>query len=244
MIAEVKYDGILGMLIDGRIINRSGNDITNRFPEIESLEKAVLVGEIVILRPDGTSDFHAMQERSTDDPMKIKFRSKLTPATFVAFDILEQDGNDLTDEPFSLRRMMLQALFTGGVKLKSVKISDQFEVQSDADVQKLVEVCREMETEGVMIKNIDARYVAKRGKNWMKAKTWQEEVHTIIRYGDTGVGKGFTVFIKSGNHEQEVVVNSLEMQARIKAGHKKIEIKFLSKSEDGAMRFPSARRLV
>jgi ATP-dependent DNA ligase len=244
MVAEVKYDGVLGMLIDGRIINRSGNDITNRFPEIESTDKAVLVGEIVVLCEDGTSDFHAIQERSTDDPLKVRMRSALNPATFVAFDILE-DGvvGDLTDYPFRSRRATLEEFF-GMTKLRNVKMAEQFAVKSDADIQKLVDVCREMETEGVMVKNLDARYVAKRGRNWLKAKTWQEATFEIIRYGDTGVGKGFTIFIKSGKHEQEVVMNSLEMQRKVKAGHKLVEIKFLSRSEDGAMRFPSVRRLV
>src|SRR3990167_8644776 len=55
---EVKYDVHLAMLIDGRIINRSGRDITNRFPEIEKVDgPAVLLGELIIPDEKGLGDF-------------------------------------------------------------------------------------------------------------------------------------------------------------------------------------------
>lgn len=243
MVAEVKYDGILGMLVDGRIVNRSGNDVTNRFPEIGSTDKAVLVGEVVVLKPDGTSDFHTMQERSTDDPLKVRLRSRLTPATFVAFDVLELNGKDLTDNSFGSRRVDLE-WFLSDNPIKGVKLIEQLVVRNDGEVQRLVEACREMEAEGVMVKRLDATYVAKRGKNWMKAKTWQEEEFDVVKFGETGVGKGFTIFVQSGRYLQEVTCNGLEMRRRIEAGHRRVEVKFLSKSAEGAMRFPTLRRLV
>src|SRR5690606_24607810 len=68
---ELKYDGyrLLCRIDQGRVrlLTRSGKDWTARFPGIAKaaaslpLERALLDGEAVVLRPDGTSDFQAMQ---------------------------------------------------------------------------------------------------------------------------------------------------------------------------------------
>jgi hypothetical protein len=250
MTAEIKYDGIMGMLVDGKIINRSGNDVTNRFPEIQSTDQAVLLGEIVIFGKDGLSDFHAMQERQTDDPNKIRFRSQLQPATFMAFDILERydaqadETIDLTDFLARERRGVLEH-FMAENALKGVQLSQQLNVRDHEEVMRLVGICREAGTEGLMLKDPNAPYRAKRGKAWLKAKTWQEEEFDIVKYGETGVGKGFTIFVQSGSHLQEVTCNGIEMRRQIELGHAhRVEVKFLSKSAEGAMRFPTLRRIV
>lgn len=249
-VAEVKYDGVLGMLIDGRIINRSGRDVTHRFPEIEKVSDAVLVGEIVILDESGFSRFNSIQERNTDDPTKIRLAAMTAPATFMAFDMLEDSsGRNLTGLPLSERRVSMEIYFQGHAFLgrKGVKLSEQISIENDADVQILVNKCRELETEGIMLKNMDATYVAKRGRNWVKAKTWQEIELPVLRYEDTGVGDGFVIYVQlTSGREQRVVVNGFQDREAIKAGKKLVaEIKFLSESkEDGALRFPSFRRLV
>lgn len=247
-VVEVKYDGELGMLVDGRLMNRSGNDITNRFPEIESTDKAVLVGEVCILDSSGMSIFRGIQERATDDPLKIRLRSQAQPATFIAFDILEDRNlqkrpRDLQDSSFETRRRHLED-FLKRNPLKGVQLIEQIEVDSDDQIRTLLEKMRELGGEGFMVKDLDASYRANRNRNWLKVKTWQEEEFDVIRFEDTGIGHGFVIYIKSGEHEQRVVCNGIEMEKRIRAGHKRVEIKFLSKGPDGAMRFPSLRRLM
>lgn len=248
MVAEVKYDGELGMIIDGRLINRSGNDITDRFPEIEKTDKAVLVGEVVVLNKSGVSSFREIQERGTDDPLKIKLRSHLQPASFVAFDILEDRNlqkrkRDLTEFQFQNRRWHLED-FLKRNPLKGVQLIEQIPLSGNADIEKLLEVMREFGGEGLMVKNPNATYRAVRGRNWLKVKTWMEEEFNVIRYENTGIGDGFVIVIRSGEHEQNVNCGSHDMRKRIRAGHKRVEIKYLSKGADGALRFPSLRRLV
>ena len=257
-VAEVKYDGILAMWIDGRFINRSGNDVTKRFPEIRPNTSAVLVGEIVVLDANGMSNFQRTQERSTDNDDKIAIGVRTNPATFAAFDVLEIEGRDVTDRPCKVRRAILESLESLRSFLEShstglgpnVTIVEQIPVSSDADVQVLVNKCRELETEGVMIKDLSAPYVARRGRNWVKAKTWQEDEFPVVRYEDTGVGDGFVIYVRlPTGREQRVVVNGFKDRAALKAGFASglpliAEIKFLSASkEDGALRFPSFRRL-
>jgi hypothetical protein len=242
-VVEVKYDGILGMLVDDKLYNRSGADITNRFPEIEHPSHVVLVGEVVILQENGLSDFHAMQERATDDTMKIRLRASTRPATFMAFDILERDDKDLTEMTFRARRILLEDWYNG-THYKGIELIDQIQIKGPEDIEKLKNKMAELGGEGLMVKDQDAVYRPVRGKSWLKVKTWQEEDYDILRFEDTGVGHGFVIYIKTGAHEQRVVCNDLEMEAKIRAGHKRATIKFLSKGEDGAMRFPSLKRLV
>ena len=60
-----------GWIAGGRIRlrSRNGNDITQQYPELESLpeflnaKRAILDGEIVVLDPRGHSDFGRVQER-------------------------------------------------------------------------------------------------------------------------------------------------------------------------------------
>jgi ATP-dependent DNA ligase len=252
MVLEVKYDGHLAMLIDGRIINRSGRDITNRFPEIGKVNgEAVLVGELIVPDEKGLGDFSGgIQTRNTDNPDKIRALAATRPALFVAFDILEVAGEDVTRMPFKARRTLLEAFFkhsrdsSRGVLARHMIVT-QMPVNSKADII----VCRDYEAsrggEGVMVKDLEAPYVAKRGRNWMKVKTWQDREFTVQRFEETGVGDGFVVYINNKGREQTVVMNDHKMRAVVRSGKPvTVEVKFLSEGEDGALRFPSVRRIV
>ena len=82
---ELKLDGyrIMALVRDGKasLHTRRGLDWTHRFPTITAaLEKlgdddAILDGEIVVLRSDGTSDFQALQNvmRQGDDDAIVYF---------------------------------------------------------------------------------------------------------------------------------------------------------------------------
>ena len=95
-----------------------------------------------------------------------------------------------------------------------------------------------------MVKDLDAPYVARRGWAWTKAKTWQEREFDIVAHGPSGIGDGYTITIVNKGREQIISLGSYVMREKVKRGHKHVEIKFLSETEDGAMRFPSVRRLV
>jgi len=70
-IHEIKFDGyrILAFITDQniRLISRNGKDWTQKFQDIANalkkfpVNQAILDGEIVMLRKDGTSDFQALQ---------------------------------------------------------------------------------------------------------------------------------------------------------------------------------------
>lgn len=78
---------------DFRLELGRGHDWTNRFPSIATeLDKLrsddiILDGEIVVLRPDGTSDFQALQN--------VMRHGNDGPIVFFVFDLLYICGHDL-----------------------------------------------------------------------------------------------------------------------------------------------------
>jgi bifunctional non-homologous end joining protein LigD len=69
------------------------------------VKQAVLDGEIVVLRPDGTSDFQALQEM-------LRGGRPGNPVYYL-FDLLYCNGYDLTRTPLLERKNLLQSLLAG-----------------------------------------------------------------------------------------------------------------------------------
>jgi bifunctional non-homologous end joining protein LigD len=107
---EIKHDGYRLMARrDGRRIRcftRGGRDWADRFPAIvdaaRCLETAscLIDGEAVILNDEGASDFQALRGRGRGSEVVL-----------IAFDLLEQDGEDLRDLPLIKRKRRLKKLF-------------------------------------------------------------------------------------------------------------------------------------
>ena len=95
------------------IQSRDEKPLNRYFPEIvEALEsqlppRAVLDGEIVIAR-GSVLDFEALQLRLHPAASRVKTLATQTPASIVFFDLLSGGERDLRNEPFELRRMMLE----------------------------------------------------------------------------------------------------------------------------------------
>lgn len=116
-IFEPKWDGFRALIFrDGDEIllqSRDEKSLNRYFPELaESLlqqlpARCVLDGEIVIAR-NGALDFDALQLRIHPAASRVKLLSKQTPASFVCFDLLCKDDEDLCGEPFGRRRQHLE----------------------------------------------------------------------------------------------------------------------------------------
>ena len=121
---EPKWDGFRSVVFrDGdevEIGSRNARPMTRYFPEVVSAiraglpERCVLDGEIVV--PDfsrGRLDFEALQQRIHPAESRVKLLAQRTPAHFVAFDLLALGDRDLTGEPFSERRRVLEEVLAG-----------------------------------------------------------------------------------------------------------------------------------
>jgi len=116
---EPKWDGFRALLADlpergTRLLSRRGNELGPHYPELLALGPrlrpgAVLDGEIVAF-VEGGLDFGALQYRLSMRDRKAWEAAATRPVSFVAFDVLQLAGDDLTARPFSERRRMLEDL--------------------------------------------------------------------------------------------------------------------------------------
>ncbi len=121
-IFEPKWDGFRALAFrDGTDLLLQSRDLRplNRyFPElIEPLlqqlpGRCVLDGEIVIAGPQGL-DFDALLLRIHPAASRVKLLASQTPASYVAFDMLAIDGEDLREAPQAARRERLERALAG-----------------------------------------------------------------------------------------------------------------------------------
>ncbi len=119
---EPKWDGFRSIVFrDGdevEIGSRNEKPMTRYFPEVvqavlENLpERCVLDGEIIVAVGDRL-EFEVLQQRIHPAVSRITKLSRETPARFVAFDLLALGDQDLTGQPFSVRRAALEEALAG-----------------------------------------------------------------------------------------------------------------------------------
>jgi DNA ligase D-like protein (predicted ligase)/DNA ligase D-like protein (predicted 3'-phosphoesterase) len=185
---EVKWDGIRAIACAGEtfsLLSRNGKEMAGQFPELrEILELApgcVLDGEIVLLR-DGRNDMQALLGRFQEaNPRQIEADSLRLPVTFVAFDILEADGEPLVSLPLEERRRILgERVREGKYLVRSLAVKGDGERYYGEAVKRGLE--------GVMAKRLGSRYEpGARSDAWLKVKM----VRTLdcVVFGYTG-GRG------------------------------------------------------
>ncbi|WP_370947239.1 ATP-dependent DNA ligase [Amycolatopsis sp. cg5] len=125
LVYEPKWDGFRCVVFrDGDEIelgSRNDRPLTRYFPEVAELLKAALPprcvvdGEIVLVTGEGL-DFETLQLRLHPAASRVKKLAEETPASFVAFDLLALGDRDLTEEPFTERRKLLEGLLDASVE--------------------------------------------------------------------------------------------------------------------------------
>ena len=119
---EPKWDGFRTLVYrDGEevaLMSRGGRPMTRYFPELMAPFQAlreprlVLDGEIVVVGAHGL-DFGALQMRVHPAESRVKMLSEVTPAWFIAFDLLAEGKEDLRKLPLGERRKRLEKLLKG-----------------------------------------------------------------------------------------------------------------------------------
>ena len=201
-IHEVKWDGmrVLVEVRDGehsavRVLSRNENDVTVSFPELAGLARVghdlVLDGEVVAV-VDGVPTFSALAERMhVTSARKAQALVRTNPVTLVVFDLLRLDGRDLTGEPLSERRRLLESL-----GLSDVHWQVPAAYEDGAALQAAV---AEQGLEGIVSKRLDSRYLpGRRSPDWLKFPIrasesyvvggWRPETGSTTRLGAVLVG--------------------------------------------------------
>ncbi|MGY4645706.1 ATP-dependent DNA ligase [Cellulomonas sp. URHB0016] len=114
---EPKWDGFRTIVFrDGDEVelgSRNEKPMTRYFPELVEAIKAhtpdrcVIDGEIILVTGDRL-DFDALQQRIHPAVSRVNLLAEQTPTSFVGFDLLALDHDDLMERPFLERRARLQ----------------------------------------------------------------------------------------------------------------------------------------
>jgi bifunctional non-homologous end joining protein LigD len=147
----------------------------------------MLDGEVVVLKPDGTSSFQALQDA---------FR-KGRPAALVyyAFDTLHLDGNDITGVPLETRKKILNRLIQN--PHPSIRFSDSIQ-GSGPDV---IDKACHLHLEGVVSKRRGSLYRPGRGMDWLKIKCEKREEFVIGGFTKPGGGRAHFGALLVGTHD-------------------------------------------
>jgi bifunctional non-homologous end joining protein LigD len=185
-VGETKYDGTRGTIIkkDKKplIQNRKGINYTRRLPEITETAENIngnftIDGEICFFNDKGITVFVPCQRRcATTDLGKIWFLKQKFPLTFMAFDILELNGQDLRREPYWKRKEILEQLLDGvGSNIKYAELSKH--------PKRLFQDIIQRGGEGIILKQLESPYLEGiRTYSWLKVKLEQKAVCDVIGY--------------------------------------------------------------
>jgi len=225
---EVKYDGTLVTVANGRVINRYGLDITKQFPELKiDNENTKVVGELCIFE-GGKSIFNSILRRKTINNFKISMLSKIMKATLVIFDVLNFEGKDISKLPLRERRNYLTMVKGENIMLPEVITGTPEEAFKVAEKRGI---------EGIIIKDLNASYEDSRNNNFLKYKCFKEDRFNILSYEKSE--KGFTALLENNIR---VGVNNNDYRSQIESGRvKTMLVQYLEKTDNGMLRLPSCK---
>lgn len=211
-LVEWKYDGIRAQVVrrGGQvwIWSRGEELVTERFPEIAALvqdlpDGTVLDGEILVWKEDDDpgrpgegrgrpAPFALLQQRIGRKLLNKKVLAE-APVRFMAYDLLEWQGQDMRAWPQARRRDALESLAAAHGMLLSPTVDSG----SWAELALRREESRGRGVEGFMLKHREARYGTGRTKaegTWWKWKVEPLSVDAILVYAQAGHGRRASVY--------------------------------------------------
>ncbi len=143
-------------------------DIGPRWPEVHRLTRQVgardlvLDGELVVFDAAGRPDRERLARR--DKPgsdSALRRRARENPATYVIFDLLHLDGEDLTDAPYRRRRELLEGLGLEGEAWRTPRAAT-------TKIKELLAAAGAQGVEGLVLKKRSSPYLpGRRTGDWV-----------------------------------------------------------------------------
>ncbi|MEO8153972.1 MAG: ATP-dependent DNA ligase [Rhizobacter sp.] len=200
-LVEWKYDGIRA-----QVVRRAGNIwiwtrgeelVTDRFPEVLALagqwpDGTVVDGEILVWTSGRPAPFNLLQQRIGRKTLTKKVLAD-APVSFMAYDLLEWQGEDVREWPQHQRRETLLAL----ARDTTISVSPTEQRDSWQALATLREESRARGVEGFMLKHRLSRYGSGRTKadgTWWKWKIDPFSVDAVLIYAQAGHGRRASVY--------------------------------------------------
>lgn len=179
---ELKWDGYRGTIVrdaDGaRLWSRQRNDLSAQFPELIAAAAALPPGTVIdgeaVIWNGARLDFDLLQRRLAGGVGKIAQQVREHPASYVMFDLLAIDGQDLRSLPLRERRARLENLAASlEPPLHLSPLTDDLDVATD-----WMAGYRPAGIEGLVIKGAGTRYEPG-ARRWSKFKS-RETTEVIV----------------------------------------------------------------
>jgi len=212
---EFKWDGIRAeAYVEGgtvRLVSRSGEIVTARYPEIHAMGRAlgskevILDGEIVALDGKGRPSFEEIQQRmGLTSETEIRRKMKEVPVTYMVFDVMWRDGHSLLKESYVARRKELEGLKLNGASWQT----PPFEKGGGPE---MLAASRKAGLEGIMGKKLDSFYEpGRRSGSWVKLKNHNRQEFVIAGWLE---GEG-----KRGNNPGALLLGYYDKDTLVYAG--------------------------
>lgn len=166
---EIKFDGIRALIYVSKnsfkILSRNGTNLTNKYPELNKIQKLVGNHEIIfdgeIIATEGAlPSFSLLQKRNRVKRVSSDIMNDI-PVYFIVFDIL-YDNVDLTNLSLDKRKKILGQYPDNSVFIKSRIYSDGLS---------LFKMVKKIGLEGIVAKKRKSIYLfGKRTSDWVKVK--------------------------------------------------------------------------
>lgn len=262
-VAEQKLDGDRSLLVvngdDVALFNRSQDSITYRYPEITEAiktlghESIILDGEMVVF-VNGKDEFNEgiSYRRGLKSESKIKARMITHPVTFMVFDILYLDGDQLVEKTLNERRAILAEIF------ETQKFNNRIRLVSQStDLLTAWNNAKQKKHEGIIIKKISSQYYYGRSGNWLKVKFNKDAVLVFDGYEINPAG--IKLIKTKTDPRDEIAVNLSKKPLHVQcagynappvkeqldiAGEASVKVQYLSITKDNRLRMPSFKELI
>jgi ATP-dependent DNA ligase len=235
---EPKWDGFRCIVFrDGTEIelgSRNERPLTRYFPELAAAllaqlpERCVVDGEIVVATADGL-DFDALQQRIHPAESRINRLAAETPSSFVTFDLLALDDDDLMAVPLADRRARLEEALAGvEPPVHLTPSTTDHALAADWFVR-----FEGAGLDGVMAKALDGVYTPdKRSQLKVKHQRTAEAVVAGYRTHKSGDGVGSLIL---GLYDGEGDLHHVGVATSFSAARRKELVAEIAPYEDGAL---------
>jgi len=172
--------------------------MTDKFPEYQQLRDLLpngtaIDGEIISLNPAPGEGFAVLPFAALQTRIGRKniTKKQLTeaPVGFIAYDLLEEQGNDIRAVPMNERRERLEKLLKH-IELPFIHLSPLLSLSSWDELKKIRERSRDKGSEGIMLKKKDSEYkVGRKRGDWWKWKIDPLTIDAVMVYAQKGSGR-------------------------------------------------------
>ena len=173
--------------------------MSDRFPEVVALaagwpDGTVVDGELLVWPDDAVApaSFNLLQQRIARKVLNKRVLAD-APVSLLAYDLLEDAGTDLRDQPQTARRQRLEAFALA----HPLRLSPRVQAADWTALAAMRLQSRQRGVEGFMLKHGQSRYGSGRTKadgTWWKWKVDPFSVDAVLIYAQAGHGRRASVY--------------------------------------------------